>query len=295
MLACDSGLLCAVPGTPEEVSVTEQEEEGEEGLVVTWNPVIGLVTGYNVMVERTDRGDMQVFSSSDTLRLVSSQDVGGRERVRVQITAVNTAGYGPPSTPRTSRTPSIGQSPSPPSPLSFPPPSFPLPPPPSPLPPPSFPPPSFHSSSLLPSPSSSFHSSSLLPSPSSSLLTFPLLLPPSLSPSSPSPLLYVYPPLAPGPVGVVNVTINSADTATVSWSSPEYPNGILTGYTVSVELYVNDRVIISPVNIENNTTLSTVIDISTLSEYHCGPPLSYYAPLLFPQWTVFHTMCWWWQ
>ena len=49
---------------------------------------------------------------------------------------------------------------------------------------------------------------------------------------------------------------------TVSWVRPVFPNGILTGYTVSVQHYEGGSAI-SPVTVSNNT-LSTVLDVSSL-------------------------------
>ena len=50
----------------------------------------------------------------------------------------------------------------------------------------------------------------------------------------------------------------------VSWSRPLFPNGVLTGYMVSVEGFEGGTVI-GPVDVGSDA-LSTVIDISTLGE-----------------------------
>ena len=180
------------------------------------------MTGYNLEVNRMDRGDTFTNSTTGTSYTVTFLAVGGYERVSVQVTAVNSAGYGPASNPQISRTPSIRMSP-------------------------------FYQS-LSPS--------SLLPSPLFSLFLF--LTP---SPFSLSTKLYFFP--APGAVGGVLVSVSEGEEeVTVSWQRPDYPNGLLTGYTVSVELYEGDSMVIGPVDVDS-ITLSTVIDVSSLGECRC--------------------------
>ena len=219
------------------------ETETEVGLRVSWSEVGGSVTGYNLEVNRMDRGDTFTNSTTGTSYTVTSLAVGGYERVSVQVTAVNSAGYGPASDPQISRTPSIRKSP-------------------------------FYQS-LSPS--------SLLPPPLSLFLT--------PSPFSLSTKLYFSP--APGAVGGVLVNVSEGEEVTVSWQRPDYPNGLLTGYTVSVELYEGGSMVIGPVDV--NTTLSTVIDISSLGEWSAESAAvmsEWFAEstTVFPQRMVFHTM-----
>ena len=190
------------------------ETETEVGLRVSWSEVGGSVTGYNLEVNRMDRGGTFTNSTTGTSYTVTSLAVGGYERVSVQVTAVNSAGYGPASDPQISRTPSICKSP-------------------------------FYQS-LSPS----------------SLLSLSLFLTPF--PFSLSTKLYFFP--APGAVGGVLVSVSEGEEVTVSWQRPDYPNGLLTGYTVSVELYEGGSMVIDPVDV-NNITLSTVIDVSSLGEW----------------------------
>ena len=99
--------ICAVPDSPGNVKVAEVDTETVVGLLVTWSAVTS-ADSYSVEVERTDRGDNLTFTTTTTDFTVTSQDVGGYERVRVQVVAANRAGSGPASDPLTSRTPSIG-------------------------------------------------------------------------------------------------------------------------------------------------------------------------------------------
>ena len=63
------------------------------------------------------------------------------------------------------------------------------------------------------------------------------------------------------------------EVVTVSWKRPDFPNGILTSYTVSLELYGNEGAVIESKEVDN-VTLSTTINITGLSElvYHSGQP-----------------------
>ena len=101
-------VCCAVPSVPKAVNVTEQTER-EVGLLVEWSAVSGRVTGYSVVVTVIDDRETQTFTTTDFKQLILSQEVGGYERVSVQVTAVNSAGSGPPSPAQISRTPPIGQ------------------------------------------------------------------------------------------------------------------------------------------------------------------------------------------
>ena len=103
---CDM-IFSIVPGAPDGVGAVERDEEGEEGLLVTWNQVEGIVTGYTVAVSRMTRGDTIVLTSSDFSLLVRSDVVGGFESVGIEVSAVNSAGYGPPSNRLYDTTPSI--------------------------------------------------------------------------------------------------------------------------------------------------------------------------------------------
>ena len=97
----------AVPDSPKEVNVTEVDTKAVVGLQVTWSAVTSAVS-YSVKVERMNRRDSLTFTTTTTNFTVTSQNVGGYERVRVQVVAVNRAGSGPASNILTSRTPSIG-------------------------------------------------------------------------------------------------------------------------------------------------------------------------------------------
>ena len=64
---------------------------------------------------------------------------------------------------------------------------------------------------------------------------------------------------------VISVMVSGGDVeVNVLWSRPFFPNGILTGYVVSVEDFGGDTVI-GPVEVANDT-LSTAIDSSSLGE-----------------------------
>ena len=58
----------------------------------------------------------------------------------------------------------------------------------------------------------------------------------------------------------------------VSWERPDFPNGILTNYTVSLEPYGSESALQSKET--DNETLFTTFDISGLSE------------LVVPQWSA---------
>ena len=61
----------------------------------------------------------------------------------------------------------------------------------------------------------------------------------------------------------------TGDPVTVTWAAPDRPNGVLTGYNVSVELYDGGRAVIGPENVDD-TTQSKVLNTSSLGEY-VGP------------------------
>jgi hypothetical protein len=95
--------VLTVPGTPEDVSLSVEEE----GLLVMWGQVEGIVTGYRLTVTRTSRGDTVVLTSTGRSLLVRSDEVGGFEMVSIEVSGVNSAGYGPPSDTVSGTTPSI--------------------------------------------------------------------------------------------------------------------------------------------------------------------------------------------
>ena len=102
--------MCLVPGAPEGVSISVEEEEKEEGLLVMWDQVEGVVTGYRLTVTKTSSGDTVVLTSSGPSLLVRSDKIGGFERVSIEVSGVNLAGYGPPSDAVSGTTPSIRES-----------------------------------------------------------------------------------------------------------------------------------------------------------------------------------------
>ena len=69
---------------------------------------------------------------------------------------------------------------------------------------------------------------------------------------------------APGAVRVREVSTDpvEADTVIVSWQRPDFPNGILTGYTVFVQLYQDGSVIAGRTT--DNVTLSVTIQNASL-------------------------------
>ena len=67
---------------------------------------------------------------------------------------------------------------------------------------------------------------------------------------------------APGVVGEVSTDPMEADTVTISWQRPDFPNGILTGYTVFVQLYQDSSVITGRTT--DNVTLSVTIQNASL-------------------------------
>ena len=83
----------------------------DDGLMVTWDPVTGNVTGYEVLIERVDRRDTLNLATDVSTYTITSQLVGGYERVEIRVVAVNSEGSGPASASISSRTPSIGQPP----------------------------------------------------------------------------------------------------------------------------------------------------------------------------------------
>ena len=98
--------MCSVPGTPEDVSLSVEEE----GLLVMWGQVEGIITGYKLTVNKTSRGDTVVLTSTGRSLLVRSDEVGGFEMVSIEVSGVNSAGYGPPSDTVSGTTPSIRES-----------------------------------------------------------------------------------------------------------------------------------------------------------------------------------------
>ena len=69
-------------------------------------------------------------------------------------------------------------------------------------------------------------------------------------------------PTAPGPVRGLTVSENLR----VQWTRPDYPNGILTGYLVSVETYDEGVVTLTPETVDNQT-LSYQLPNSSLGEW----------------------------
>ena len=69
-------------------------------------------------------------------------------------------------------------------------------------------------------------------------------------------------PTAPGPVRGLTVS----DNLRVQWTRPDYPNGILTGYLVSVETYDEGVVTLTPETVDNQT-LSYQLPNSSLGEW----------------------------
>ena len=102
--------MCLVPGAPEGVNLSVVEEEKEEGLLVMWGQVEGIVSGYRLTVTKTSSGDTVVLTSSGPSLLVRSDKVGGFEMVSIEVSGVNLAGYGPPSDAVSGTTPSIRES-----------------------------------------------------------------------------------------------------------------------------------------------------------------------------------------
>ena len=98
--------MCLVPGAPEGVSLSVEEE----GLLVMWGQVEGIVTGYRLTVTKTSSGDTVVLTSSYPSLLVRSDKVGGFEMVSIEVSGVNLAGYGPPGDAVSGTTPSIRES-----------------------------------------------------------------------------------------------------------------------------------------------------------------------------------------
>ena len=67
---------------------------------------------------------------------------------------------------------------------------------------------------------------------------------------------------APGVVREVSTDPVEADTVTVSWQRPDFPNSILTGYTVFVQLYQDGSVVAGKTT--DNVTLSVTIQDASL-------------------------------
>ena len=77
------------------------------------------------------------------------------------------------------------------------------------------------------------------------------------------------PPPVPGEVRGVSFTVLGGDGVRVSWQRPEYPNGVISGYRVTVEYYEHNRGHIYTTEFDNET-LSMTIQHHSLGGYTCS-------------------------
>ena len=62
----------------------------------------------------------------------------------------------------------------------------------------------------------------------------------------------------PGEVGAVSFTGLGDNGVQVSWQRPHYPNGIISGYRVTVEYYEHSRDVIYRTEVDNETFITTI-------------------------------------
>ena len=98
-----------VPGVPEDFNVTEVIEDDLVGLMMSWSMVDGLVDSYRLNINRMNKGDTVIVGAINSEVIITSEELGGYERVNIQVSAVNNAGYGPLSNILNIRTPAIGK------------------------------------------------------------------------------------------------------------------------------------------------------------------------------------------
>lgn len=77
------------------------------GVLATWGPVKS-ATSYSIQVVGLRLGTELTLFSIVPSYIITSDAVGGYEMIRVEVVAVNSAGYGPASEPSVERTPPIG-------------------------------------------------------------------------------------------------------------------------------------------------------------------------------------------
>ena len=70
------------------------------------------------------------------------------------------------------------------------------------------------------------------------------------------------PPPVPGEVRGVSFTGLGGDGVRVSWQRPDYPNGVISGYRVTVEYYEHNRGHIYTTEVENETLSMTIQHLS---------------------------------
>ena len=74
------------------------------------------------------------------------------------------------------------------------------------------------------------------------------------------------PPPVPGEVRGISFTGLGGDGVRVSWQRPDYPNGIISGYSVTMDYYEHNRGHIYRTEVDNET-LSTTIQHHSLGGY----------------------------
>ena len=95
-----------VPSAPHGLELSVKSDISPVGVLVTWDTVQS-AANYSITVMTQRLGDVMSFSSVVPSYIITSEAVGGYERVSVEVVAVNDAGYGPASEEAEGRTPPI--------------------------------------------------------------------------------------------------------------------------------------------------------------------------------------------
>ena len=98
--------MCTVPSAPQAPVLSARGDINPVGVLVVWNTVKS-ATSYSIEVVGLRLGTELTFSSIVPSYIIPSEAVGGFEMARVEVVAVNSAGYGPASEPSVERTPPI--------------------------------------------------------------------------------------------------------------------------------------------------------------------------------------------
>lgn len=105
-----NNIIFAVPDAPHDLVLTAETTGNQVGVLVSWSSVAGAIN-YTIIVTNIDRlgKESTNMTSVNLTHLIPSEEVGGYERIRVEVVAVNPAGFGPPSVSEQARTPATGE------------------------------------------------------------------------------------------------------------------------------------------------------------------------------------------
>ena len=95
-----------MPSAPQAPVLSARDDISPVGVLTVWNTVKS-ATSYTIRVVGLRLGTELTLSSVVPSYIIPSEAVGGYELVRVEVVAVNSAGYGPASEPSVERTPPI--------------------------------------------------------------------------------------------------------------------------------------------------------------------------------------------